>query len=126
MITLTINGERREVDVPPDMPLLWVLRDALSLTGTKFRCGIAQCGASTIHIDNKPTRSCLLPVGAIGTRAITTIEAVGRDAARRTSRSAPRSRVGGRICYFDSSLPIQDTTMKSPITKASWMRWTLP
>lgn len=77
MITLTINGDRRDVDVPADMPLLWVLRDILGLTGTKFGCGIAQCGACTIHVDGKPIRSCLLPVGAIGTRAITTIEAIG-------------------------------------------------
>jgi isoquinoline 1-oxidoreductase alpha subunit len=74
MITLTINGERREVDVPPDMPLLWVLRDVLSLTGTKFGCRIAQCGACTVHLAGKPVRSCLLSVGAIGARVITTIE----------------------------------------------------
>jgi isoquinoline 1-oxidoreductase subunit alpha len=77
MITLTINGGRREVDVVPDMPLLWVLRDVLGLTGTKFGCGIAQCGACTVHLAGKPVRSCLLPVGAIGDRAITTIESVG-------------------------------------------------
>ncbi len=77
MITLTINGERRDVDVVPDMPLLWVLRDVLGLTGTKFGCGIAQCGACTVHIAGKAVRSCLLPVGAIGSRPITTIEAVG-------------------------------------------------
>jgi isoquinoline 1-oxidoreductase alpha subunit len=77
MITLTINGERREVDVPPDMPLLWVLRDVLSLTGTKFGCGIAQCGACTVHLAGTPVRSCLLSVGAIGVRAITTIEGLG-------------------------------------------------
>ena len=77
MITLTINGEKRDVDVPADMPLLWVLRDVLGLTGTKFGCGIAQCGVCTVHVDGKPVRSCLLPVGAIGPRAITTIEAIG-------------------------------------------------
>jgi isoquinoline 1-oxidoreductase alpha subunit len=77
MIALTINGERREVDVPPDMPLLWVLRDVLSMTGTKFGCGIAQCGACTVHLAGKPVRSCLLSVGAIGSRAITTIEGLG-------------------------------------------------
>src|SRR5580693_7932073 len=77
MITLTINGERREVDVPDDMPLLWVLRDVLGLTGTKFGCGIAQCGACTVHLDGAPVRSCLLPVGSVGQRAITTIEGVG-------------------------------------------------
>ena len=77
VVALTINGESKTVDAPPDMPLLWVLRDLLSLTGTKFGCGIAQCGACTVHLDGKAVRSCLLPVGAIGNRAITTIEGVG-------------------------------------------------
>jgi len=77
MVTLTINGQPRALDVPADMPLLWVLRDVVGLTGTKFGCGIAQCGACTVHLDGKPVRSCLLPVGTIGERAITTIEAVG-------------------------------------------------
>jgi len=77
MITLVVNSERRQIDVPADMPLLWVLRDVLGLTGTKFGCGIAQCGACTVHVEGKPVRSCLLPVGTIGSRAITTIEAIG-------------------------------------------------
>jgi isoquinoline 1-oxidoreductase subunit alpha len=77
MITLTINGEQRDVDVPADMPLLWVLRDVLRLTGTKFGCGIAQCGACTVHLAGRPVRSCLLPVSAIDARAITTIEGIG-------------------------------------------------
>jgi isoquinoline 1-oxidoreductase subunit alpha len=77
MITLTINGEPRDVDVPGDMPLLWVLRDVLGLTGTKFGCGIAQCGACTVHLEDEPVRSCRLPVGSIGKRRITTIEAIG-------------------------------------------------
>ena len=77
MISLRVNNQTRSVDVPPDMPLLWVLRDVVGLTGTKFGCGIAQCGACTVHLDGQPVRSCLLPVGAIGGRAITTIEAVG-------------------------------------------------
>jgi isoquinoline 1-oxidoreductase alpha subunit len=76
MITLTVNGEKHDVDVPPDMPLLWVLRDVLKLTGTKFGCGMALCGACTVHISGKPTRSCVLPVGAIGQSAVTTIEAL--------------------------------------------------
>jgi isoquinoline 1-oxidoreductase alpha subunit len=80
MITLEINGERRDVDVPQDMPLLWVLRDVLGLTGTKFGCGIAQCGACTVHLAGVPVRSCLLSVGSIGDRAITTIEGVGATA----------------------------------------------
>jgi isoquinoline 1-oxidoreductase subunit alpha len=77
MITLVVNGEQRQVDVPDDMPLLWVLRDVLGLTGTKFGCGIAQCGACTVHLEGKAVRSCVLAVGTIGARAITTIEAIG-------------------------------------------------
>jgi isoquinoline 1-oxidoreductase alpha subunit len=77
MVTLQINGQSRDLDVPSDTPLLWALRDVLSLTGTKFGCGIAQCGACTVHLDGKAVRSCMLAVGAIGNRKITTIEAVG-------------------------------------------------
>jgi isoquinoline 1-oxidoreductase alpha subunit len=75
--TLRINNATQTVTAPDDMPLLWVLRDILGMTGTKFGCGIAQCGACTVHIDGKPVRSCLLPVSAVGDRAITTIEGVG-------------------------------------------------
>ncbi|HTS51737.1 MAG TPA: (2Fe-2S)-binding protein [Burkholderiales bacterium] len=74
---LAVNGQQHSVEAPDDMPLLWVLRDLLGLTGTKFGCGIAQCGACTVHLDGKPVRSCVLPVGAVGTRAVTTIEGVG-------------------------------------------------
>jgi len=78
MVTLRVNGEDRQADVPPDMPLLWVLRDVIGLTGTKFGCGIAQCGACTVHIDGQPIRSCQMPVSAVGDRAVTTIEAIGQ------------------------------------------------
>lgn len=71
---LTLNGRGVEVDVEPDTPLLWVLRDHVGLTGTKFGCGIAQCGACTVHLDGTPTRSCQLPISAVGEQAITTIE----------------------------------------------------
>ena len=77
MVTLQINGQSHTIDAPDDMPLLWALRDIVGLTGTKFGCGIAQCGACTVHLDGKAVRSCMLPVGSIANRAITTIEAVG-------------------------------------------------
>jgi len=77
VIQLKINGQTHSVDVTPDTPLLWVLRDVLGMTGTKFGCGIAQCGACTVHVDGRPVRSCVLPVGAVGDRSVTTIEAVG-------------------------------------------------
>ena len=75
--TLKINGEQKTFDAPADMPLLWVLRDILGLTGTKFGCGIAQCGACTVHLDGKPVRSCLFPVSAVRGRDVVTIEGVG-------------------------------------------------
>jgi isoquinoline 1-oxidoreductase subunit alpha len=81
MITVRVNGVDRTVEAPGDMPLLWVLRDLLGLTGTKFGCGMAQCGACTVHLDGQPVRSCMLAVGSVGNRAVTTIEAVGATAA---------------------------------------------
>ncbi|HEY3695052.1 MAG TPA: (2Fe-2S)-binding protein [Phenylobacterium sp.] len=87
-MALTINGTRREVEVPADMPLLWVLRDVLGLTGTKFGCGVAQCGACTVHVDGAPLRSCQLPVGRLGARAVTTIEGIGETPAGRKIQSA--------------------------------------
>jgi len=71
---LVVNGTTSEIDAPADMPLLWVLRDLLHLTGTKFGCGIAQCGACTVHVDGAPRRSCVTPVGAVSGRKVTTIE----------------------------------------------------
>ena len=78
---LTINGEQKTLDAPADMPLLWVLRDILGMTGTKYGCGIAQCGACTVHVDGRPVRSCVLPVGALNGRSITTIEGVAASPA---------------------------------------------
>jgi isoquinoline 1-oxidoreductase alpha subunit len=77
MVSLQINGQPHDIDVSPDTPLLWVLRDVLGMTGTKFGCGIAQCGACTVHLDGKPVRSCVLAVGTIGGKHITTVEGVG-------------------------------------------------
>ncbi|WP_027819472.1 (2Fe-2S)-binding protein [Paraburkholderia bannensis] len=90
MTTLTINGETHTIDAPPDMPLLWVLRDIIGLTGTKFGCGIAQCGACTVHLDGEATRSCVLPVAALEGRKITTIEAVGATPAGQKVQKAWR------------------------------------
>ncbi len=78
-ITLNVNGVERRVESPPETPLLWVLRDELQLTGTKYGCGMAQCGACTVHADGAPIRSCVMPVSAIGSLKITTIEGLGGD-----------------------------------------------
>lgn len=77
--SININGEERKVDVAADTPLLWVLRDTLGLVGTKYGCGIAQCGACTVHLEGNAVRSCTLPVSAIGTNKITTIEGLSKD-----------------------------------------------
>ncbi|MBB5320824.1 (2Fe-2S)-binding protein [Marinobacter oulmenensis] len=79
MISLTVNGQEHELDVPDDMPLLWVIRDVLGLTGTKFGCGIAQCGTCTVHMNGVATRACVTPVSAV-TGEVTTIEAMADDA----------------------------------------------
>ncbi|WP_298494596.1 (2Fe-2S)-binding protein [uncultured Maritimibacter sp.] len=73
-ITLNINGSAHEVDAPEDMPLLWAIRDVLGMTGTKFGCGVASCGACTVHVDGEPTRACQTPIGSVGEAAVTTIE----------------------------------------------------
>ena len=79
MVSLTVNGEKREFDVEDDMPLLWALRDVANLTGTKFGCGLAQCGACTVHLDGKAIRSCSTPLSAVEGKAVTTIESMKDD-----------------------------------------------
>jgi isoquinoline 1-oxidoreductase alpha subunit len=79
MITLTINGTQHPIDIEPETPLLWVLRDTIGLTGTKFGCGVAQCGACTVHIDGQALRSCSVPIGSVDGAAITTIEGLSPD-----------------------------------------------
>ena len=81
MITLNVNGKQLQADVDADTPILWVLRDALGMTGTKFGCGMALCGACTAHVDGVATRSCITPIDGIGTSEITTIEAIGTTTA---------------------------------------------
>ena len=85
---LMINGKAQTVDVPADMPLLWVLRDVIGLTGTKFGCGMAACGACTVHIDGQPTRSCVTPVGILSGKQITTVEAIGNTPAGKKIQAA--------------------------------------
>jgi isoquinoline 1-oxidoreductase alpha subunit len=87
MLNLLVNGKWQEVDVDPDTPLLWVLRDHLGLTGTKFGCGIAQCGACTVHVDGMPRRSCITPVSTVADRPITTIEGLSPDASHPVQRA---------------------------------------
>jgi isoquinoline 1-oxidoreductase alpha subunit len=88
MISLNVNGKTHSLDVPPDMPLLWTLRDVLGMTGTKFGCGVALCGACTIHLDGKPVRSCTTPVSAAAGKRISTIEAIGNTVAGKKIRQA--------------------------------------
>ena len=78
-ITFTLNGKSQSVDVSPDMPLLWVLRDALNMTGTKFGCGMALCGACTVHINGEATRSCITPISSVSGKKVTTIEGLSAD-----------------------------------------------
>ena len=85
---LNVNGERREVNVDPSTPLLWVLREDLKMTGTKFGCGISACGACTVHVDGVATRSCIVPISHIGDRPIITIEGIGNDAVGRAVQNA--------------------------------------
>jgi len=88
MQELKVNGKTLRVDVPPDMPVLWVLRDVIGLTGTKFGCGIAVCGACTVHLDGQPIRSCVTPVSAAAGKRITTIEAIGETPAGKKVQQA--------------------------------------
>ena len=87
MITLNVNGRDLQADVEPDTPLLWTLRDGLGLTGTKFGCGMAQCGACTVHLDGQPIRSCVTPVSAVGSKTITTIEGLSADGTHPVQRA---------------------------------------
>ena len=88
MAQLQVNGQARNIDVPDDMPLLWVLRDELGMTGTKFGCGMALCGACTVHVDGTPTRACITPASAVAGRAISTIESMEADRVGRTVQQA--------------------------------------
>ena len=84
---LNVNGQVRDVDVESEMPLLWVLRDELKLEGTKYGCGIAQCGACTVHVDGQPVRACVTPVGTIGSKKVVTIEGLGKSGMHRVQKA---------------------------------------
>ena len=86
--SITVNGQHRAVDVDPGTPLLWVLREELGLTGTKYGCGLAACGACTVHVGGVPTRSCILPISLVGDRDVTTIEAMANDTVGRLVQDA--------------------------------------
>ncbi|HLT90122.1 MAG TPA: (2Fe-2S)-binding protein [Woeseiaceae bacterium] len=86
-VSLTVNGRSHELDVEPEMPLLWALRENLGLTGTKYGCGIAQCGACTVHVDGEPVRACITPVASVAGRKITTIEGLSPDASHPVQRA---------------------------------------
>jgi isoquinoline 1-oxidoreductase alpha subunit len=87
MITLTVNGQKHTLDIEPETPLLWVLRDELGLTGTKFGCGIAQCGACTVHLNGAATRSCVMQVGGLDGASVLTIEGLSHDASHPVQRA---------------------------------------
>jgi isoquinoline 1-oxidoreductase alpha subunit len=108
---LNVNSEARTVDVDADIPLLWVLRDVLGMTGTKFGCGMALCGACTVHVDGRPVRSCSMPVAAVGTKKITTIEAVGRTPAGRQVQRAWVSKDVPQCGYCQSGQIMSATAM---------------
>jgi len=122
---LNINQHRREVDVDPQMPLLWVIRDFLGLTGTKYGCGIAQCGACTVHLDGKAVRSCSMPMSAVGAKTITTIEGLsptGQHALQRTWQQEDVPQCGycqaGQIMTAAAFLEQQPHPTDDDITRA--------
>src|SRR5690606_170333 len=109
MASLTINGKSQDVDAPDDMPLLWVIRDRLGMTGTKFGCGMAMCGACTVHLDGAPIRSCVTPISAAAGKQITTIEAVGEDDVGRAVQQA-WTEIGVPQCGYCQSGQIMSAT----------------
>ncbi|GAB1576112.1 (2Fe-2S)-binding protein [Bordetella petrii] len=109
MASLTINGKTQDIDAPDDMPLLWVIRDRLGMTGTKFGCGMAMCGACTVHMDGQPIRSCVTPISAAAGKQITTIEAVGDDDVGRAVQEAWAD-IGVPQCGYCQSGQIMSAT----------------
>src|SRR5258708_12222945 len=116
--TLTINNKTVQVDAEPDMPLLWVIRDLIGLKGTKFGCGIAQCGACTVHLAGNPVRSCSLPLSVVAGQKITTIEGIDARQAEAVQKACIEDQ-GPQCSYYPSApllspLPLPNTTPKPP------------
>jgi len=109
MASLTINGKSHDINAPDDMPLLWVIRDRLGMTGTKFGCGMAMCGACTVHMDGQPIRSCITPVAAAAGKRITTIEAIGEEPVGRAVQQA-WAEIGVPQCGYCQSGQIMSAT----------------
>ena len=127
MITLTINGERRTFDGDPSMPLLWVLRDTLQLTGTKFGCGAGLCGACTVHVGGQATRSCTTPIGALEGKAVTTIEGLASAGREHPLQTAWKAHNVPQCGYCQSGQIMQAAallkTVPSRLTPTSTPRW---
>lgn len=119
MPALTVNGKSHSLDVPPDMPLLWALRDVIGLTGTKFGCGIAACGACTVHVDGQPTRSCVTPVSAVTGKKIVTIEAIEQDPVGRRVQAAWRELDVVQCGYCQSGQVMSATALLATQPKPS-------
>jgi isoquinoline 1-oxidoreductase subunit alpha len=117
MTTLSINGQNHTIDAPPDMPLLWVLRDIVGLTGTKFGCGIAQCGACTVHLDGVAVRSCVLPIAAVGDRKVMTIEGIGDTPAGKKVQEAWRELDVVQCGYCQSGQVMSATALLATVPK---------
>ena len=119
MPALTVNGKSHSLDVPPDMPLLWALRDVIGLTGTKFGCGIAACGACTVHVDGQPARSCVTPVSAVAGKKIVTIEAIEQDPVGRKVQAAWRELDVVQCGYCQSGQVMSATALLATQPKPS-------
>ena len=121
---LNINGKSHQVDVEPEMPLLWVLRDQLGMTGTKFGCGIAQCGVCTVHVDGQATRSCVTPVSAVAGKSVTTIEGLSPDGSHKLQKAWVAEQVpqcgycqSGQIMQAASLLAVNKNPSRDEIVK---------
>ena len=119
MPALTVNGKSHSLDVPPDMPLLWALRDVIGLTGTKFGCGIAACGACMVHVDGQPTPSCVTPVSAVTGKKIVTIEAMEHDPVGRRVQAAWRELDVVQCGYCQSGQIMSATALLAATPKPS-------